>query len=265
MSGDDSDRWSPSDAQPFPEAQPAPEGVNLLGTPEQATAVTDADRRRYAIGPFGQAWLWTFAVFLTAQGLYKAIVGPIIAASLPTVPGTVVDWIAVPGRALTFVPKIAYEVAGNQYTVVSGTAITTKVHAPTTVTVSYLPMDPSVSIWTSGEWWQGFFDTYLMVTLILGLILLGAAMYQSRIGRYWSPRFPASNAARSTLFIVIGVVLAAAGVAWAVSGYLLPGGAVIPPEPNVLAALVGAFGVGMLTAGMYYRRIRGGSSARRRP
>ncbi|QDZ15019.1 hypothetical protein [Humibacter ginsenosidimutans] len=203
--------------------------MNLLGTPEQATAVTDADRRRYAIGPFGQAWLWTFAVFLTAQGLYKAIVGPIIAASLPTVPGTVVDWIAVPGRALTFVPKIAYEVAGNQYTVVSGTAITTKVHAPTTVTVSYLPMDPSVSIWTSGEWWQGFFDTYLMVTLILGLILLGAAMYQSRIGRYWSPRFPASNAARSTLFIVIGVVLAAAGVAWAVSGYLLPGGAVIPP------------------------------------
>lgn len=255
MSDDDCDRGRPTNA-PYP----APEGVNLLGTPEEVSPVTDAERRRYAVGPFGRAWLWTFAIFLTVQSLYKAVAGPILAASLPRVPGTVVDWLLVPGRAITYVPRIAYVVAGNHYSFVSTTAITTKVDAPTTVTVSYLPLDPSVAMWFTGQWWQGLFDTYLMVTLILGLILLCVAPYQSRSGRYWASKSPESGIARSRLLIVVGLVFVAVGVAWALSGYLRVGGLLIAPHANVLAAIVGATGVGMLRAGLYYRRL--GASGR---
>ena len=232
---------------------PAPEGVNLLGTPERVEQNGNTARGRYAIGSFGQAWLWTIGGVLTVAGLYKALVGPLIAATLPTTTGTVVGWTMVPGRSITYLPRISYEVGGTSHEFVSGTAVGTLTGAPTTVTVSYVPFTPQAAIWNSGQWWQGFFDTYLMVTLILGLILFCVAIYQWRIRGYWRESPVCLRPGEYRQLIGYGVAAIAGGGLWLLSGYASPVSWYLPPDPNVLAAFVAAMGVALLTSGLHHR------------
>ncbi|WP_243062371.1 hypothetical protein [Humibacter sp. RRB41] len=234
--------------------QPVPEGVNLLGTPERVRENTDADRKRYAVGPFGQAWLWTIGIILSVTGLYKVIAGPLLASALPTTKGVVLGWITIPARTITYAPKIAYEVDGKTYHFVAGTVVSTLTDAPETVPVSYVPFSPSSAIWNGGEWWFVFRDVYLMVVLILGLILVVVAIYQWRIRGSWRPSSPEAGMRMHRLLIWLGVIVAVAGFAWLISGYAEPASWFIPPDPNALAAFVAAIGVALLVTGLHYRK-----------
>lgn len=243
------------------QAEPVPEGVNLLHTPERREARRHTDRRRYAIGPFGQTWLWTLGVVLSVAGLYKVIAGPALLASLPTTTGTVTGWVTIPARTITYAPKVMYEVAGHTYRFIAGTTVNTLTDAPTSVAISYVPFDPSVAAWNGGGWWTPFSDVYLMVVLILGLILLSVAVYQRRIRDYWNPTAqPSPSAVRRMLGIgVVGVV---AGGAWLIAGYAAPASWFIPPNPNAIAAVITAFGMALLVSGARHRRAESVSSAR---
>ena len=236
--------------------EPAPEGVDLLGTQARAAANTDAARRRYAIGPFGQAWLWTFSGILLATSLYRTVAGQALAATLPTAHGTVLRWITVfSGRNVTYVPKISFQVAGRAYEFVAGTAIGTMTGAPKAVTVSYVAFDPSTAMWNTGEWWAPFFDTYLMVTLILGLILFGVAIYQLRIRRYWDARTRAvATGAWFPWLVGLGILAVLVGGLWLLSGYITPASWFLPPDPNLIAAFIAALGAGMLASAPGARR-----------
>lgn len=234
--------------------EPAPEGVNLLGTPARIAANTDATRRRYAIGPFGQTWLWTISIATLAMSLYKLIAGPLLAATLPTTQGTVVRWITIPGRAITYLPRVSFQVAGRTYEFTAGTAVGTLHGAPKTVTVSYVPFAPSAAIWNSGQWWAAFFDTYLMIGLILGGILFAVAIYQYRIRSYWTPRAAQAGKEQHRRLIGIGAVVAALSALWLLSGYLTPASWFIPPTPNLIAAFFLAIGTALLVTGLHYRR-----------
>ena len=240
-----------------PASQSAPEGVNLLGTPQRVAENADAARRRYAVGSFGQAWLWTIGAVLSLAGLYKIVAGPVFASTLPTTNGTVLGWITIPARAITYAPKIAYEVSGRTYQFVAGSTVSTLTGAPKAVTVAYVPFDPSVAIWNSGQWWSPFTDVYLMVTFILGLILLGVAIYERRIRRYWMPKNPDAGVAGHRVLIGLGIVLAVAGFGWVAAGYASPASWYVPPDPNALAAFVAAIGTGLLVTGLHYRRVAG--------
>jgi hypothetical protein len=247
----------PNGETPHRASQSAPEGVNLLGTPQRVAENVDAARLRYAVGPFGQAWLWTIGAVLSLAGLYKIVAGPVLASTLPTTNGTVLGWITIPARAITYAPKIAYEVGGRTYQFVAGSTVSTLTGAPKTVTVAYVPFDPSVAIWNSGEWWSPFTDVYLMVTFVLGLILLGVAVYERSIRHYWVAKNPDAGVAGRRLLIGLGIVLAVAGFAWVVAGYASPASWYIPPDPNVLAAFVAAIGTALLVTGLHYRTVAG--------
>ncbi|QDZ15014.1 hypothetical protein [Humibacter ginsenosidimutans] len=235
-----------------------PEGVNLLGTPQRMTENTDAARRRYAIGPFGQAWLWAIGIVLTVTSVYKAIAGPLLATALPTTKGVVLGWVTVPARTITYMPKIEYQVDGTTYRFVSGSTVTTLTDAPTTVSVSYVPFDPSTALWNTNPWWQSFSNVYLMVTLILGIILLCVAVYQWRIRGYWKPSSAGAGPSSRRLPIWLGIAGIVIGGAWLVSGYLAPASWYIPPDPNAAAAFILAIGVALLTSGLH--RSRAGSA-----
>ncbi|GAB3800035.1 hypothetical protein GCM10028798_13940 [Humibacter antri] len=240
-----------------PRAQPTPEGVNLLGTPQRVAENKDAARRRYAVGPFGQTWLWTIGIILSLTGLYKLLAGPALAATLPTAQGTVLSWITIPARTITYAPKISYQVSGMTYQFVAGSTVSTLTNAPKVATVSYVPFDPSVAIWNSGDWWSSFTDVYLMVTVILGLVLLCVAIYQRRIRHYWVAKNPDAGAAGHRVLIGAGMLLAVVGFAWLAAGYLSPASWFIPPDPNVIAAFIAAIGTALLATGLHYRRAGG--------
>ncbi|MGN6128677.1 MAG: hypothetical protein ACTHON_19140 [Humibacter sp.] len=245
----------PDGRDSVPEPVPAPEGVNLLGTPQRVRDDTDAARRRYAIGPFGQAWLWTMGITLTITGLYKLIAGPLLAKTLPTTDGTVLGWITIPARTITYAPRIAYEVGGKSYEFIAGSVVSTLTNAPKAVRVSYVPFEPSTALWNSGEWWASFTDVYLMVTLILGIMLFCVAIYQRRIRDYWVPKNPGAGVAGRRALIWVGILVAIAGYGWMLSGYLSPASWFIPPEPNAIAAFIAAVGTGLLGAGLHYRGV----------
>jgi hypothetical protein len=135
--------------------------------------------------------------------------------------------------------------------------VSTLTGAPKTVTVAYVPFDPSVAIWDSGQWWAPFTDVYLMVTLILGLILLGVAIYERGIRRYWVPKNPDAGVAARRVLIGLGIVLAVAGFGWMAAGYASPASWCIPPDPNALTAFVAAIGTALLVTGLHYRRVAG--------
>jgi len=261
MSGDllnpNDDQGSQKRAGEHP--QPVPEGTNLLGSSEREKQRTDAGRRAYALGPFGQTWLWVFGGILSVAGLYKLIVGPLLAATLPTTKGVVLDWILIPARTITYVPKIAYEVGGKTHEFIAGSTVSTLTGAPKTVTVSYVPFDPSTAIWNDGNWWQPLTDVYLMVCVILGLILFCVAIYERSIRSYWKPRAAAAGASAHRVLIWLGVVGLVAGGIWLLSGYLAPASWFIPPNPNVIAAFITAIGAALLATGLHYRAPASGS------
>ncbi len=241
--------------------EPAPEVVNLLGTPTRMTSNKDAARRRYAVGPFGQTWLWTVGIILSVTGLFKVIGGTVLTATLPTAKGVVVAWYPVPGRQVVYVPKIAYTVGGTTHEFVSGSTVGSLTGTPKSVTVSYVPFDPSVAVWNDGVWWSWFSDVYLMVVLLLGLLLFGVAFYQRHIRGYWTPT--GAGATTYRIQIAAGIVVALGGFGWLIAAYLSPAAWLIPPEPNAIAAFIAAIGTALLVTGLHYRRAGGADRSER--